>query len=300
MREVGWEVESDEFTEIEDPDPENHAKRQRELIREIDEARKKAEEKPENKRFGLFKRGRLAEKRGWETYNTNNNGQGPTNNPGQESGLHADGNVLFDIDAIRKELESEMIEVRELDSTLPPIQVTSIQNGEKVVEYLRLPPDIKPEEMARMNLPPRPDDVDVEFGLPQPLPARPPRVSSLRPSPRSSPQRSPQRSPQHSPSLDGGSSYSYSEPKELVSTLPPLSLTPTVVSRSGSRAPSPNMRSGIQSHTTDPPVSGWDRPANASGHGLVPSMAGLKMDQNVWADDDAASQGHEEISMTFE
>ena len=46
LREVGWEITSDEFTEIEDPDPENHVKRQRELIREIEEVRKEAEATP--------------------------------------------------------------------------------------------------------------------------------------------------------------------------------------------------------------------------------------------------------------
>ncbi|KAK4989845.1 hypothetical protein LTR28_001544, partial [Elasticomyces elasticus] len=49
LRHVGWAVESDEFTEIEDPDPENHEKRQRELINEIEEARKQLEKKPEKK-----------------------------------------------------------------------------------------------------------------------------------------------------------------------------------------------------------------------------------------------------------
>ena len=39
LREAGWAIESDEFTEIEDPDPENHQNRQRELINEIEEAR---------------------------------------------------------------------------------------------------------------------------------------------------------------------------------------------------------------------------------------------------------------------
>jgi hypothetical protein len=53
LREVGWVVESDEFTEIEDPDPENHEKRQRELINEIEEARKQLEEKPTKSRFGI-------------------------------------------------------------------------------------------------------------------------------------------------------------------------------------------------------------------------------------------------------
>ena len=41
LREVGWLVESDEFAEIEDPDPENHEVRQRELINEIEEARRR-------------------------------------------------------------------------------------------------------------------------------------------------------------------------------------------------------------------------------------------------------------------
>lgn len=142
LREVGWEVESDDFTEIEDPDPENHEKRQRELIREIDSARKQAEEKPEKKRFGLFKRGKLAEKKEWEKYDLGRPGLSRSS-----SGDVGDGgnepNVLFDIDAIRRELESEMIEVRELESSLPPMQITSVKNGEKHVEYLRLPPEVQ-------------------------------------------------------------------------------------------------------------------------------------------------------------
>lgn len=119
LREVGWEVESDEFTEIEDPDPENHEKRQRELIRELDEARKDAETKPEKKRFGFFKRGKLAEKKGWETYDDRMRAEddfGTANADAQE-------NVLFDIEAIKAELASEQIEVRQLESTLPPMKL---------------------------------------------------------------------------------------------------------------------------------------------------------------------------------
>ena len=131
MREVGWEVESDEFTEIEDPDPENHEKRQRELIRELDEARKEAETKPEKKRFGFFKRGKLAEKKGWETYDERSkeggNGGGDDFSTSAAEGLS--GNVLFDIDAIKKELESEQIEVKQLESTLPPMKLDL--NGNK-------------------------------------------------------------------------------------------------------------------------------------------------------------------------
>ena len=123
LREVGWQVESDDFVEIEDPDPDNHEARQRELIREIEGARKEAEAKPEKRRFGLFKRGKLAEKKGWETYDESKK-EGIEN----EDTTHGvaerhDSRVLFDIDAIRAELESEHMEVRQLESTLPPMRL---------------------------------------------------------------------------------------------------------------------------------------------------------------------------------
>ncbi|OQD64764.1 hypothetical protein PENPOL_c007G10665 [Penicillium polonicum] len=115
LREVGWEVLEDEFAEIEDPDPDNHAERQRELIREIDEARREAEAKPEKKRFGLFKRGKMAEKKKWETYDVDKN-TAPRDSSEPES---TPGTVLFDIEAIRAELHSEAIEIKELESTMP-------------------------------------------------------------------------------------------------------------------------------------------------------------------------------------
>lgn len=123
LREVGWEVESDEFTEIEDPDPDNHEKRQRELIRELDEARKAADEKPEKKRFGLFKRGKLAKKKGWETYDDSMRDGGDDSSSNAHVNDNKNDNILFDIDAIRAELASEQIEVKQLESTLPPMQL---------------------------------------------------------------------------------------------------------------------------------------------------------------------------------
>lgn len=120
LREVGWEVESDEFTEIEDPDPENHEKRQRELIRELDEARKEAETTPGKKRFGFFKRGKLAEKKRWETYDDR---MREDDEYGSGSADGGSGNVLFDIEAIKAELASEQIEVKQLESTLPPMKI---------------------------------------------------------------------------------------------------------------------------------------------------------------------------------
>jgi hypothetical protein len=122
LREVGWEVESDEFTEIEDPDPENHEARQRELIREIEEARKDATENPRTKRFGFFKRGKPAAKRTWETYDERN--KEPTTSTGAASQAdRRQSRILFDIDAIRAELESEHMEVKQLESTLGPMKL---------------------------------------------------------------------------------------------------------------------------------------------------------------------------------
>ena len=121
LREVGWEIESDEFSEIEDPDPENHGARQRELIREIEGARKEAEAKPEKRRFGIFKRGKLAEKKIWETYDEKSKQESGVS--GEYDDKRRDSRVLFDIDAIRAELESEHMEVRQLESTLPPMKL---------------------------------------------------------------------------------------------------------------------------------------------------------------------------------
>ncbi|CAI4216786.1 unnamed protein product [Parascedosporium putredinis] len=72
LRECGWLVESDEFSEIEDPDPENHTERQRELINEIEEARRELEkEGKESKggsRFSIFRRKKALERAEWEVY----------------------------------------------------------------------------------------------------------------------------------------------------------------------------------------------------------------------------------------
>ena len=124
LREVGWLVESDEFTEIEDPDPDNHEKRQRELINEIEEARKGLEKKPEKRKFGLFKSKKLAEKKEWEMYDDRLKGS-----INGKEGVYSDGKedtVLFDVDAIRAEaaeLAAQGIEVKQLESTLPPMKL---------------------------------------------------------------------------------------------------------------------------------------------------------------------------------
>jgi hypothetical protein len=130
----GWIVTSEEFSEIEDPDPENHQGRQRELISEIEEARKeleregKAAEKRGSK-FGLFGRRKKGERQEWEIYEDAAKGSAKDGKKTEGS----DGNnhgVLFDIDAIRAELAKEAenegteeIQVKEIKSTLPPMKL---------------------------------------------------------------------------------------------------------------------------------------------------------------------------------
>ncbi|KAM4055077.1 putative membrane protein [Hirsutella rhossiliensis] len=130
LMKCGWTVESEEFSEIEDPDPENHQERQRELINEIEEARKELEKEGKAKkggRFSLFGRRKKTERQEWEVYE---------DSAGKEGGKAEDksGNgpgVLFDVDAIRAELAKEArdgateeaLQVREIKSTLPPMKL---------------------------------------------------------------------------------------------------------------------------------------------------------------------------------
>jgi hypothetical protein len=153
LRMMGWLVESDEFTEIEDPDPENHQRRQRELINEIEEARKELEKEGQKKRgFGAFfsrNKKKASKKAEWEVYEGEQPPTGRAAPAGAAVGAvagstkteDAEGNnhgVLFDVDAIRAELAKEhaltadanadelimaQLQVRELQSTLPPMKL---------------------------------------------------------------------------------------------------------------------------------------------------------------------------------
>ncbi|KAL9620571.1 MAG: hypothetical protein Q9160_004932 [Pyrenula sp. 1 TL-2023] len=170
LREVGWEVESDEFTEIEDPDPENHAKRQRELIREIEEGRKEAEVTSGKMRFNFFKKGKLTEKKRWETYNEDNMAR--RNSEDGKNSFEGDGfgngNILFDVEAIKKELESEMIEVKQLESTLPPMKVNL--NSEADPKETRPSLRQTQSETIKLNLPLPPSEADDAYnGMPREL-----------------------------------------------------------------------------------------------------------------------------------
>ncbi|PNY28550.1 membrane protein [Tolypocladium capitatum] len=125
-----WTVESEEFTEIEDPDPENHQERQRELINEIEEARKELEREGKARKggkFGIFGRRKKAERQEWEVYEDSaSKAAGRVED--KEGNNHG---VLFDIDAIRAELAKEArdgapeeeLQVKEIQSTLPPMKL---------------------------------------------------------------------------------------------------------------------------------------------------------------------------------
>ena len=141
MRECGWLVESDEFTEMEDPDPDNYEERQRELISEIEEARRELEKegKGETKggAFGFFKRKKAPQKQEWELYEEAKGGKS-SKTEDKEGNNHG---VLFDVDAIRAEIakesqnrkdgdiDEELLQVREIKSTLPPIKLDLSPNA---------------------------------------------------------------------------------------------------------------------------------------------------------------------------
>lgn len=125
LREVGWAVTSDEFEEIEDPDPDNHEKRQRELINEIEEARKNLQDKPSKKFFGLFKSRKGMKKKEWETYEESSRA-GSARADSADGASENNGSVVFDVDAITREvagLAAQGLEVKELKSTLPPMKI---------------------------------------------------------------------------------------------------------------------------------------------------------------------------------
>ena len=121
LREVGIAITSDEFTEIEDPDPDNHEARQRELINEIEEARKDIHDDKSKKGWGWFKRKKAAERSKWEVYDEKS--QKTDEDPGAQADPEG---VLFDIEAIRKEvveIGAQGLEVKQLESTMPTLKL---------------------------------------------------------------------------------------------------------------------------------------------------------------------------------
>ena len=296
LRRVGWEVESDEFTEIEDPDPENHEKRQRELIKEIDEARKEAEKKPEKKRFGLFKRGKLAEKKTWETYDDRARTEDDYGTAAAE-GTNAD--ILFDIEAIKRELASEQIDVKELESTAPPMKI-SIDDFKKPEEAR--PPPIDPYASLR--------ETKSHDGTTS---ARPngfgDEVSSSQPS-------LPNGQQKDNPFNQGYDEYNLSAETvdgKLSSEYGKLSFDTHPPSQSLTQSPDPSQDlTNVVSHS-DPqnikdrspsPAPAMERPPLRSSSTLPTGSVGMPpqpaVEHNAWADEEDENFGKEqEVTMTF-
>lgn len=117
-------------------DPENHRARQRELINELDEARKEIEKGSRKRKWNFFGRKQDPTKKNeWETYDLGNKETTATTGTtaAKGAGDTANGNdasVLFDIDAIRAEIEasSKETQVVELESTMPKLRI-SIDGG---------------------------------------------------------------------------------------------------------------------------------------------------------------------------
>jgi hypothetical protein len=158
LRAVGWAIESDDFTEIEDPDPENHQNRQRELINEIEEARKELQKKPEKKRWFWKGKGSKAKKKEWETYEERP--VEPESSGTQGSGdYNADEgqNVLFDVEAIRREaveLAIQGIEIKELKSDQPPLRIlsgSSAGQGARAVSAVNPPTHLADASVSSTN-----------------------------------------------------------------------------------------------------------------------------------------------------
>ncbi|PPJ61025.1 hypothetical protein CBER1_02025 [Cercospora berteroae] len=133
---VGWMVDSLEYSEIEDPDPDNHEKRQRELINEIEEARRQLEEQPEKKGFKSFFVRKKVQKKAWETYDERNMKVLEGDEKEAQKLAEENTNVMFDVEAIRREALALAVQrpgdieeikkhlsVRELQSTLPALKV---------------------------------------------------------------------------------------------------------------------------------------------------------------------------------
>jgi hypothetical protein len=327
LRECGWLVESDEFTEIEDPDPENHQERQRELINEIEEARKELEKEGKSDKggaFGFFSRKKRAQKQEWEVYedalkNANSNKAGtPAGGAGEEgssSGRTEDklGNnhgVLFDVDAIRAELareqqqantdgggkidpvDAELFQVKEIKSTLPPMK-------------LELSPSLAPPTPAVARTTPR--DALRETKSAEAVPYRPSHEY------RSS--KDLRLSPSPSPVASGRSSHERRVSREWTPTLPSSAdAAKTSTPRNGYfSTPDVPPRYGEEEEeevqmTFDTSFEGEDGPPLPPKDLSPPARPEIRSTQTVpnitlsdpWADDDDGEFGREkEISMTF-
>ncbi|KAI1817774.1 DUF726-domain-containing protein [Poronia punctata] len=169
LRECGWVVNSDEFGEIEDPDPDRHRERQKELINEIEEARKELEKEGQSKKkggWGIFGRKKKAERQDWEIYEDSKRA---TDESGADKGSNNQG-VLFDVDAMREELaKGEELQVRELASTLPPMKLdlsptsSNARDNQRETKSVDGTPTLRSGKFAAYSFQDEPEEIQMSF-----------------------------------------------------------------------------------------------------------------------------------------
>ncbi|RDL36703.1 uncharacterized protein BP5553_06055 [Venustampulla echinocandica] len=292
LRQVGWQVESDEFTEIEDPDPENHSQRQRELINEIEEARKEFDkkEKESKGKFAFFtrKKKNVVERKEWETYDDFKNN--PEHQSNTEDSLGNNHGVLFDIDAIRAELASEQMEVKELKSTLPPMKL------DLASPTLTNPRDsLRETKSADASTMLRTSDFKSS-------PSPSPRMSSSNDLPIRNLDLDPPRPAARHGFGDDEIQMTFDEPAYHPRT--PLSATPsfnTLHSHPTPLSATPSFNN-LHSHPSPSIAKGTiaaERPELKTSSTMPATLPSLPVDHNAWADDDDEFGAEKEIQMTF-
>jgi len=270
MRLMGWAVESDEFAEIEDPDPDNHDKRQRELINEIEEARKEQQKKPAKKRFNLFRSKKATERKEWETYEESKPRTELEDSP--EAMATVAGGTLFDIDAIRREaveLAAQGVEVKQLETTLPMLRTKAARSD--------------PSEAVLAHRPHLTDRGTRSFDASS-VPHGAYRNGA------SSKSLDYDEYDDHETPGEGNVSLSFETAyKEPIHPPSPLNITRDMPSRRDS--PEPQWSPGPSTAKQRKPLGGMSPPASQEE---PPSK------HNVWADDDDELGHEKELSMTFE
>ncbi|KAI9892300.1 MAG: hypothetical protein M1814_001499 [Vezdaea aestivalis] len=283
LRELGFSVESDEFVEIEEPDPENHQERQRELIAELDEARKNLAAEPEKKKFGMFSRKKNAKKQTWETYDESSKERPSTSKKDQESGS----SLLFDIEAIRRELESEHIEVRELESTMPTVKINTKR-------------DNAPEKIPSLGADfPPPRDLDKEYPRDKSIKELTESILSIE---QTATRPEPGRSSRSSPARFSASRQSTDEDgEEITMSFEPLSHSKNVPSPSASPTPrSSNVvfKEEPQLHHQNPPYRRSISHDSFASKRETSNDPPPTLEHNAWADEDEFAE--REVTMSFE
>lgn len=291
LREVGWSVESDEFTEIEDPDPEDHQKRQRELINEIEEARKDFERKESKGRGlgGFFSRKKkdVVKKEEWETYQDSKPEDETSSSTTQTTSTQA--GVLFDVDAIRAELAGENMQVRELKSTLPPMRLNMTSTSG------RSSPSFSPRSTLHSS-----KSFDTSSALSPRANMTSPRSPSYGFQNEDAPSPHGHRTSEISMSFEPYTNTAHSSPSfpqsRVDAPLPSLpregssSSLSTAYASARSRPPS---RPGLKSTNTLPLGAGVGVGMGVGGAGVTSPM------HNAWAEDEEEEFGEREIEMSF-